>query len=306
MIDAKPPAFGFVPSLEILPFFADSCGGNFPFVPVAFSSYGRMARELLTSQLDAGILPWEIFIADILALPGERRNWAVDLFLHACPTELVLRNHVHRHFHQTKTGSSGKLPARLVIGVESRNSLTRHQLHDWYARHNDSKLSDVTFKMLPMDLMIRGLTAEAIDGFIAPTPWGILAQEQGTGKAVPQFKSGKYTQNMVLVRRRIAATPGPSLHGITTSLSEARSELATPACFHVACDRMAASGNPILETDLLEKATQLYPCVDPVIDSVPTIESLTQALVQLKSFAVLPSQIAANETTARLLVSSET
>ncbi len=306
MIDAKPPAFGFVPSLEILPFFAESCGSSFPFKPVAFSSYGRMARELLTSQLDAGILPWEIFIADILALPGERSNWSVDLFLQPCPTELVLRNHVHRHFHPAKTGSSGKLPARLVIGVESRNSLTRHQLHDWYARHNEGKLNDVTFKMLPMDLMIRGLTAEAIDGFIAPTPWGVLAQEQGTGKTVPQFKPGKYTQHMVLVRRRITTAPSFSLSSITTTLSTARSELENPACFHAACTRMAACGNPILEAESLQMAAQQYPCAEPTIDSEPTIESLTHALVQLKSFAVLPSQIAATETTARLLLPSET
>lgn len=304
MNDPKLPAIGCVPSLEVLPFFVDSFFTHVPFWPVTFSSYGRIARDLLTGQLDAGILPWEIFIADMLALPGERANWCVELFIHPCPTEFVLSNHQHRHFYPAKPTSTVKLPPLLVIGVESRNSLTRHQLHDWHARHHEGKLSDVIFKMLPMDLMVRGLAAEAIDGFIAPAPWGDLAQQQGKGKAVHQFKPGKYTQKLILVSRRHSAQHLASAPAMIDALTKARLELSKSDVFQEACMRLAASGKPRLDTKLLENATRIHASGDSLIDTIPCVDFLTSALTQLKNLAVLPPQVACNESTARLLLPS--
>ncbi|NJM39229.1 MAG: hypothetical protein HC845_16030 [Akkermansiaceae bacterium] len=122
---------GILPSLEVLPFFWDGFKelGDVHFA--ARSSYGRIMREMLGGSLAGGILPWEIFVSDIFARPNQRNRWVVPLFVQAYPTELVLKESISRAIHQAKRGSPIKLPAQLVIGVESMNSLTKRQFYDW-------------------------------------------------------------------------------------------------------------------------------------------------------------------------------
>ena len=172
MIRANAEFLGILPSLEVLPFFArdsdDPCGGPaFPFRLKAFSSYGEISRDMLTRKLMGGIIPWEIFISDVLALPGQRADWKVLLFLHACPTELVLREPIHKAFYPAQSNARTKLPTRLTIGVESQNSLTKAQSREWLNHWKNSRSIELTFRMLPMDLMIQALEAEALDAIIA-------------------------------------------------------------------------------------------------------------------------------------------
>jgi hypothetical protein len=104
MMKVSAEQMGVFPSLEVLPVFVDlpPDGLCYPFVPKAFSCYGEISRNLLTRQLAGGILPWEIFVTDILSLPGQRNRWHVPMFLHACPTELVLREPVYRALYPAK------------------------------------------------------------------------------------------------------------------------------------------------------------------------------------------------------------
>jgi hypothetical protein len=90
---------GILPSLEIVPFFEEKFQEASHFGFVARSSYGSIARDMLTGTLDGGDLPWEIFTSDVLALPGQRTQWNVPFFPHACATELVLRAPIHKRLN---------------------------------------------------------------------------------------------------------------------------------------------------------------------------------------------------------------
>ncbi|MGL5018309.1 MAG: hypothetical protein ACRDBP_09265, partial [Luteolibacter sp.] len=56
---------GLLPSLEVLPLFAGAGAGSGEswdrvFQMKVHSSYGEIARHLLTRKLAAGVIPWEI------------------------------------------------------------------------------------------------------------------------------------------------------------------------------------------------------------------------------------------------------
>ena len=198
---------GILPSLEVLPFFASdspqsTACRDFSFRLKAFSSYGEISRSLLTRKIMGGIIPWEIFIADVLARPGQRTSWKIPLFLHACPTELVLREPVYKAFYPSQGGAPAKLPQRLTVGIESQNSLTKGQSREWLNHWKNGGATELAFKMLPMDMMIHALKAEALDAIIAPSPWGIHAESTGLGKRDPRFSPGKFAQRLVVVCHR--------------------------------------------------------------------------------------------------------
>ena len=167
---------GILPSLEIVPFFEEGVQKSSNIDFLARSSYGSIARDMLTGSLDGGVLPWEIFISDVFALPGQRTQWDAPFFPHACATELVLRIPVHKIL--SAKGTTKKLPSRLVIGVESRNSLTKVQMLEWLRGLGKFPKPEVVFNFLPMDLMLQAMAADAIDGFIAASPWGLIAEEK--------------------------------------------------------------------------------------------------------------------------------
>jgi len=257
---------------------------------------------MLTGTLDGGILPWEIFTSDVLALPGQRTQWCVPVFPHACATELALRSPVHRAFHGKSRGSSRKPPTRLVIGVESRNSLTRHQLHAWLAGFGKSPEPEVVFKFLPIDLMLKAMEADAIDGFIAATPWGLVAEENQLGLLDRTFTPGKYAQQLVIACRRTEPLSGlAAMPGLAAAIGQARSLLTAPDAFRDAADQMAASGKPLLRAESLIAAARLHGLPADALDVVPDADRFTEELRRLESLSLLPPQIAAGEQTAKLL-----
>ena len=158
-----------------------------------------------------GIIPWEIFIADVLALPGQRACWKIPIFLDPCPTELVLRESVYKTFYPPQGGTPTRLPQRLIVGVESQNSLTKAQSREWLRHWKNGRTIELTFKMLPMDMMIHALKAEALDAIIAPSPWGIHAESTGLGKRDPRFSPGKFAQRLVMVCHREFLEQHPDL-----------------------------------------------------------------------------------------------
>ena len=310
MIRANAEFLGILPSLEVLPFFArdsdDPCGGPaFPFRLKAFSSYGEISRDMLTRKLMGGIIPWEIFISDVLALPGQRADWKVLLFLHACPTELVLREPIHKAFYPAQSNARTKLPTRLTIGVESQNSLTKAQSREWLNHWKNSRSIELTFRMLPMDLMIQALEAEALDAIIAPSPWGIHAEATGLGKRDSRFTPGKFAQQLVMICHRDFLETHPSLSQSSAEIiADARSRLRKPAVFTNAISQLMECGKPSVHPGILEQAATVHSFTNLNQDVVPDIAKLVSELMSLDDFAVLPAQVAPSEQTARLLLPS--
>jgi NMT1-like family len=310
MIRANAEFLGILPSLEVLPFFArdsdDPCGGTaFPFRLKAYSSYGEISRDMLTRRLMGGIIPWEIFISDVLALPGQRADWKVLLFLHACPTELVLREPIHKAFYPAQSNARNKLPTRLTIGVESQNSLTKAQSREWLNHWKNSRSIELTFRMLPMDLMIQALEAEALDAIIAPSPWGIHAEATGLGKRDPRFTPGKFAQQLVMICHRDFLEMHPSLSQSSAKIiADARSRLRKPAVFTNAISQLMECGKPSVYPGILEQAATVHSFTNLNQDVVPDIAKLVSELMSLDDFAVLPAQVAPSEQTARLLLPS--
>lgn len=306
--DAAPGILGLLPSLEVLPLFADgpsggTMDGKFPFRPRAFASYGEIARNLLTRKITGGILPWEIFVAEVLALPGQRNGWKVPIFLNPCPTEMVLRDKIYKAFYASGSGACRKLPARLRIGIESQSSLAKAQSRQWLSYWSGGSAVKVEFKMLPMDLMIHALQAEAIDAIIAPTPWGIHAEAAGLGKLDWRFVAGKFPQRLALVCQREFSDSRRDLSKILASgISHARHQLADPAAVARAGARMALSGKPSVHSGMYEEAASLHSFRTLNRDFVPDLGELVAELMCLDHFSVLPSQVAPNEQTAQLLL----
>ncbi len=299
---------GILPSLEVLPFFASdspqsgTCPG-FPLQLKGFSSYGEIGRSLLTRKITGGIIPWEIFIADVLALPGQRANWKIPIFLHACPTELVLRESVYKTFYPSQGGIPAKLPQRLIVGIESQNSLTKAQSREWLGQWKSAASVELVFKMLPMDMMIHALQAEALDAIIAPSPWGIHAESTGLGRRDPRFSPGRFAQRLVMVCHREFLEKHPDLsRDLALGITNARGQLKNPANFTNSIERMSRCGRPLVERDFLEKAATLHSFSSLDQDEIPDLQKLVVELMALDDFAILPSQVTAGEQTARLLL----
>jgi hypothetical protein len=299
---------GILPSLEVLPFFTsdsplEDTSPSFPLQLKGFSSYGEIGRSLLTRKIMGGIIPLEIFVADVLALPGQRANWKIPLFLQACPTELVLRESVYKIFYPPQGGMPAKLPQRLTVGIESQNSLTKGQMREWISQWKHAASVELVFKMLPMDMMIHALQAEAIDAIIAPSPWGIHVESTGFGKRDPGFTPGKFAQRLVMVCHRDLLERQPSLsQDLALSINIARNHLKEPKNFTDSIERMSRCGRPLIERNLLEKAAKLHEFSSFSHDEIPDLAKLVAELMALGDFSVLPSQVSAGEQTARLLL----
>ncbi len=307
---ASADILGILPSLEVLPFFADEfqcrlTGEELPFQLKPYSSYGEISRCLLTRKLVGGIIPWEIFVADILALPGQRASWKIPLFLNPCPTELVLREPIYKAIYPSQGPTFAKLPPRLSIGIESQHSLTKLQLREWLGHWKGSQNTTLTFTMLPMETRMEALQNGSLDAIIARAPWGIHAESTGLGKRDPHFSPSKYNQRLVLVCQREFLENHPDLSdSFVRGLALARTQLKLPNAFSTAIESMAHSGKPIIRAEMLEKAADLYSFASLDHDVIPDIQQLVAELMLLGDLAILPSQVAAREQTARLLLTT--
>ena len=293
---------GFLPALEMLPFF----GGEYMLAadvrPVAFASYGSIAREMLVGNLAGGVMPWEIFASEVLALPGQRDKWTVAFFMKPSPAELVLQTHIHKSIHSGCGGAPKKVPARLQIGIESRNSLTRLQFLKWLEKVNPSPKPEIIFKFLPMDQRLQGLPSDALDGFIARSPWGQVAEERNLGTLVKDFSQTDVNQLMVNVCKRDSAARQRLCAETTLAvLSAARTRLSGRTHLENAAARMDASGRPRIPFVFLAIAAKAYGVASQGIDIPASISRITSELKELHRLDHLPPQIAASTQTARLL-----
>lgn len=301
---------GVLPSLEVLPLFAgdsEESGTSWDkvFEIKEHSSYGEIARRLLTRKLAAGVIPWEIFVSDVFSLPGQRNQWSVLLLMSACPTELILRPSVHRAFYPARAAGRVKLPSRLIVGVQNQNSLTKAQFKEWLSQKKDSAGIEVIYKMLPMNIRIHALETEAVDATIAPSPWGMFAESIGIGICDVHFTPGKFAQQLALVCRKDFFHHREEVAGqLPRMMLCSKDALSEKSGMSKAVAKMARIGNLELTLDLFEKAAEFHRFVDLPPAVAPDEGLLAQALTRLREQEVLPSHLASPEQMARLLVSN--
>lgn len=279
-------------------------GHGLPFQQKAYSSYGEIVRNLLTGKLCGGVIPWELFIAEIWSLPGQRNQWNVPLFLQPCPTELVLRESVFRTFYPAK--GVAKLPGQLTLALESKTSLTKHQFHEWLQHWSKSEGIDIIYRMLPIELMIEALEAGVIDAMIVPSPWGIHANAEGIGTLDLRFAPTRCIQQLAMVcHRDFLATQREAMNSFHERIVSARRQLTSKPAFEGAVRRMAACGRPMIRLDLMELAATAHRFASFDKDFVPDAVSLAADLARLEEFSALPAPIAPSEKTARLLLAND-
>lgn len=283
---------GFVPSLEAMPLLSqDACTeeNDVPWRFVAFPSYGRILRHLLTGELAAGLVPWELFVTEVLARPRQKELWSVLLVLHACPTELVLGHRAQKSIQQARSKKSGDAVPALVFAIEAKRSLTKLQIVAWLGKIAPSLIKRAQFKVLPMDLMLKGLEAEEIDGLVAPTPWGLLAETLGCGNVDPSFTQGEYSQEVVLVcHKNTVATHHSFFDRLPDALASSRRLLCEPSCFEATATVMGRQGALNLQLPLLQKASSLYLAKASTPDFIPATTQLHHMLERLNKFSLLP------------------
>ena len=251
------PSTGFVPSLEAMPLLALS-KGEVIWRMQPCPSYGRIIRHLLTGELAAGLLPWELGITELVTKPAQKGVWSVPLVLHACPTELVLSAKAARLVQPAK-GQKKSDSKRLVFGIEGRCSLTRYQILAWQLQVAKKHLDPPAFKVLPMELMRKGLEAGTLDGMVAPTPWGMQAEAEGNGKLDARFEPGKYAQQLVLFcRKDLAADHEEVFAALPSELAAMHERLEDEGEFQKVADQMAKLGTPRCDPTRLREAAERH------------------------------------------------
>jgi hypothetical protein len=250
-------SIGFVPTLEVLPLLAELSGTKI-WRTQPCPSYGRVIRHLLTGELDAGVVPWELGITELVTKPAQQKVWRVPLVLHACPTELVLSHKATKVVYPGKLARKGK-PHKLVFGIEARCSLTRYQILDWQSKVAGPHLEQPAFKVLPMELFRKALEAETIDGMVAPSPWGLQAETDGAGRVDPKFTPGANAQELVLIcRREVTQSHAANFSELPARLAEMHRQLEDSKEFMKQAKAMARLGPPRCDPLQLEAAAQLH------------------------------------------------
>jgi hypothetical protein len=287
-VASSPIDCGFVPSLEAMPLLSlGSAVKEESWHYRAFPSYGRVLRNLLTSELAAGLVPWELFVTEVLARPAQKGLWSVPLVVHACPTELVLSRRAKKAVYQSPSKRSAGPVSKLVFAIEARRSLTKLQIASWLNVTASVVPENSQFKVLPMELMLKGLQADEIDGFVAPTPWGLLAESHGHGIVDSSFNQGDFSQELVLVcQRRVVALRGTMFKHLPRALGSARARLESRPAFTAAARDMGSLGGPVFDASLLEKAATLYQHPEPQ-DFAPNSSFILQMLQRLAKFSLL-------------------
>ena len=303
MTEGNKEKIGILPSLEVLPFFYAAFMEGVDVGYAAHASYGRIAREMLAGNLAGGVLQWEIFVSEVFSLPGQRNQWTVAFFSKPGPTELVFQAQIHKSIRpDSERGGSKKFPAKLQIGIESRNSLTRRHFMEWLGKVNPIPRPEIVFRFLPMDQRLLSIHTDALDGFIARSPWGRVAEERNLGTLAEGFPEAAVALPLVTVCRkdsglcrRLCAATTPA------RLSAARGRLSERAHLESAAGRMDASGKPRIPFVFLAKAAMTHGISD-WDDYMPAdIAHISAELQSLGSLGHLPARVAANAQTARLL-----
>ncbi len=256
-----PPSVGFVPSIEVLPFLAWADGSG--ITPRACAGYGHLVRAMLTGELEGGLLPFELAVADLLMRPGQRRGWNIPAVLKAGPVEPVLSHAAYKKISPSSRRRLHASPISLALGVEARVSFARQQLVRWQQNLGMSHLTPPSFKVLPFSLMMKALEKAEIDGFLAPAPWGLQAEKTGLGRIASQFDEGEFAQHLVLVDRHRDPSYDPYSR-LPAELPAFRAVFSDPAATTRAVQRMTSLGGPTIDPHTAWQAVERYP-----LDTLP-------------------------------------
>ncbi len=280
---------GFIPSLELLPLLAatrqDTSSLRFQGCP----GYGRIIRQLLTGDLQAGVLPWELFVSEVLTRPGQADQWSVPLVIQTCPSEMVLSRAAFRCCFPPRTAAAAGPMPKLTFAIEGKRSLTRLQIGHWLSPLPGA--ARPRYKVLPLELMLKGLKADMIDGIVAPAPWGMYAEKLALGKAAPTFAAGPFAQHMVFIcQKTVTDHLANLLHHLPAACLAARHNLGDEATLRATASWANAAGGPPLSAPLLAQSAARYlpspPATTPP-DFIPDAAWLTTELERLIQFQVL-------------------
>jgi NMT1-like family len=281
---------GFVPSLEGMP-LVEALGAEPGWQLLARPGYGNIIRNLLTGDLQAGLVPWELFITELLLQPGQAEAWAVVQVIQAMPVELVLGAAARKRLYPAKSGAAGAGSTRLSFAIESKQSLAKLQFHSWFSRFPAELSGKPLLRVLPMEFMLKGLEENAIDGMIAPTPWGLQAEAMGVGKLDPDFKVEGLSQQVVLICRRDCLAGGEGFFSrLPSRTTLARERLADdPGLFSTTVQRMELPSLRRPSLAVFQKAATSYPWPAGLPDFIPDEEWLAAGLWNLATLMPVPS-----------------
>ncbi|CAN5907065.1 hypothetical protein BH11VER1_BH11VER1_38020 [soil metagenome] len=250
---------GFVPSLEAMPLVAEGAtASQWSLWPSP--SYGRIMRQLLANQIAVGLLPLDVFLAEIVNRPALISRWRVPIVLPAAPIDLVLTQRIMKQIHMTAANNKTTPLEKITIGIESRNSLTRYQFIEWLQAQTNCKKLKVSFKMLPMELMFKALKSESLDGCMLPTPWGFEANDHPEYQLVPTFTAGKLNQELVLCwNSEMTTLHSKDWHILLNRLAKRRGILETDAAdFDRTANTMSARTLPHCHPHHLKLSAERY------------------------------------------------
>jgi hypothetical protein len=296
-------SIGFVPSLEAIPFVAE-LSGNGVYRMVPCPSYGRIIRQLLAGQLTAGLLPFEIFLIEILSRPALIERWCVPMVLPAAPVELVMRRRMMKQIQQAEQGDNSPAIKTVTIGVESRNSLTRHQFISWQQGQAPIQAAKPVFKMLPMELMKQAMLAGTIDGFVAPAPWGLAATSSAECSLVENFAPEKLAQELVLCcNRSLMSGRTKDWVLLPEKLDEHRQSCMTVGTARdKAIEQMKALGRPLCDEEALAKGFNMYGDKWSKKEMIPDLKWVTKQIDRTSRLVPSVSRSPILQETARSLV----
>ena len=278
---------GFVPSLEAMPLVEAMSGpGGWQMRPRP--GCGNIIRGLLTNELQGGLVPLELFVTELLMQPGQVDGWAAVVAIQAMPVELAVGAPARKRIYPGKSHNAAAPSARLTVAVEAKRSLAKFQFRAWLSGFPAESGVKPMFRMLPLDLMLKGLEETAIDGMIAPTPWGMQAEALGVGKLDAGFAVGLHGQRVVLVcRREISTRCAEMFRKLPSRLARARARLQNdPAVFRAAVERMPMAGGPGLA--LFEKAAKRHPWPAESEDFIPHQDWLMAEMQNLAGIMRIP------------------
>ena len=292
---------GYVPSLEVLPFlaWAPESGIKLQSCP----GYGNMVRALLKGDLQVRLLPWELFVTDLLSLPGQSRVWKVPAVLKTCPMELALSRSAWKQVASSKRRARTAGSLGLVFGVEARHSFTKHQIMSWIAGLRVPHVGSPVFRVLPMNLMIKALKLGEVDGVLAPSPWGLQAELDGIGKIDPSFDSGEYAQHLVLVcREEVSVRMYDLLENLPARLRDTNALDRGSEAFEKWSMYLSSGVNPGLSRELFDLAARQYPLGSLPDEFIPDLKWFERELEHLVGRRVLTMKSSSITEIAKALV----
>jgi hypothetical protein len=192
----------------------------------------------------------------------------------------------------------------LIVGVQNQNSLTKAQFQEWLSHKKGGADIEVIYKMLPMNIRIHALEAEAVDATIAPSPWGMYAESAGIGICDVQFSPGKYAQQLALVCRKDFFENREDVARQLPRMMVCSKGILKKNGMSTAVAKMTRFGKLALTLDLFEKAATFHRFDALPAAVAPDARFLTNAFSRLGQQAALPSNVSSSEQLASLLVSS--